>query len=183
MYKIVLEVKGEKTELKSLVKKFGGNVHKNKAVLPLNVIDDNKLDLEKYPKGRIVVDVWESGGMEENGNSKAQVVCSMTGQPLPPIFIRDRGDLINLNHAYFNVPVGMGCVILTGEKESLDSPGDYTFTSIQYGRKRGTTVFLDVHIEQFSSLPNGLSTYKKAYAELNNKMNDVNCVETFFVKR
>ncbi len=54
--------------------------------------------------------IWESGGGWTN-SGWAQVVCGPSGEPLPPIYVRQRGHLANGDHVLFAAREGMVLVV------------------------------------------------------------------------
>ena len=55
-----------------------------------------------YSRFRIRYIVWERGGGRTN-TGEAEIICSMDGRPLKPLFVRRRGHLSCSEHAAFGI--------------------------------------------------------------------------------
>lgn len=71
--------------------------------------------------------LWESGGGSSN-TGNATIIAADNGQPIPPIYVKTRGDLSNEKHAL--IPVHPGAIVIIADHHR----GDFEISVYRLGK-------------------------------------------------
>lgn len=187
-FKIFIELKGEN---QGYAKEFpGSKVVKNKTLLYVPV-KNNIFNISNYPMGKFTVEVCESGGAKRlpDGTKMgvSQIVTDINGAPALPVYIRDRGHLINGEHVYFNIPLSMRLAIITGntmgniDKESITLNFIRGYDNLNNNKfKIRVKSHYAIGQQEREDLCKEFPNFKLAIDIARKKMNTLNCVDAYY---
>jgi len=196
---LMMEVKEENQRMADL---FKGRVVKNRTLLPIPFLKGSEFSLTGYPKGKIVIEAYESGGSVGESVGECQVVCDINGSALRPVFLVKEGHLKNADHACFNFSASRGLTIINivkSKSEEYKKKRKITYTivvskinGIRSVSRQKNMMKLDIETRVLSydnyqekhsfldDLPLDLSRYKNAINIAMTKVDIKNCEDALF---